>query len=79
MPTWVHLVYSLGCMMEQNSQQKTLGMERGLFLIKYESSDNADSPPSVAFSAEQGSEGAVELILPPMRKMQSYGRRVQPW
>ena len=51
--------------MEQYSQQKTLGMERGLFLIKYESSENADYPPSVTIAVEPGSERAVELILPP--------------
>ena len=51
--------------MEQYSQQKTLGMERGLFLIKYESSENPDYPPSVAIAVEPGSESAVELILPP--------------
>ena len=51
--------------MEAVSQQKVLEMERGLFLIKYESSESTDSPPRVAIAAEQGSENTVELIVPP--------------
>jgi hypothetical protein len=51
--------------MELYSQQKTLDMQRGLFLIKYEASDDAHSPPSVQIEPERGSEGSVELILPP--------------
>jgi hypothetical protein len=51
--------------MEQHSQQTTLDMERGLFLIKYESSESTDYPPRVRVAAEQGSESTVELILSP--------------
>jgi hypothetical protein len=51
--------------MEQLSQRKTLEMERGLFLIKYESSESPDCPPKVSIAAEPGSENTVELILPP--------------
>jgi hypothetical protein len=51
--------------MELYSQQKTLDMHRGLFLIKYEASDDGHSPPSVQIEPEGGSEGSVELILPP--------------
>jgi hypothetical protein len=47
------------------SQQKILEMEKGLFLIKYESSESTDLPPRVAIAAEQGSENTVELIVPP--------------
>jgi hypothetical protein len=51
--------------MELHSQQKTLDMHRGLFLIKYEASDDGHSPPSVQIEPEGGSESSVELILPP--------------
>ena len=51
--------------MELYSQQKTLDMHRGLFLIKYEASDDGHAPPNVQIEAETGSEGSVELILPP--------------
>jgi hypothetical protein len=51
--------------MELYSQQKTLDMHRGLFLIKYEASDDGHAPPNVQIEAEAGSEGSVELILPP--------------
>jgi hypothetical protein len=51
--------------MEMYSQQKILDMEKGLFLIKYESSGNTGSPPEVRIAAEQGSESTVELILSP--------------
>jgi hypothetical protein len=47
------------------SQQKTLDMHRGLFLIKYEASDEAHSPPSVQIEPEGGTDGSVELVLPP--------------
>jgi hypothetical protein len=51
--------------MEKYSQQKTLDMQRGLFLIKYEASDGSDHPPRVGITADAGSENAIELILPP--------------
>jgi len=51
--------------MEKYSQQKTLDMERGLFLIKYESSESTGEPPEVRIAAEQGSENTIELILSP--------------
>ena len=49
--------------MEPFSQQKTLDMERGLFLIKYKSSESTDYPPTVSLVAEQGSEefGRIDL------------------
>jgi hypothetical protein len=46
-------------------QQKTLDMQRGLFLIKYESSETSREPPTVRISPEDGSENAIELILAP--------------
>jgi hypothetical protein len=51
--------------MDAVSQQKILEVDKGLFLIKYESSESTDSPPRVAIAAEPGSENAVELIIPP--------------
>ncbi len=51
--------------MELQSQQKTLDLQRGLFLIKYETSDDSRRPPSIQVSPDQGSESSIELILPP--------------
>ena len=51
--------------MELHSQQKTFDVERGLFLIKYESSENTRNPPVVRISPEEGSESSIELIIPP--------------
>jgi hypothetical protein len=51
--------------MELHSQQKTLDMQRGLFLIKYEASEDSQNPPTVQVTPDQGSEGSVELLLPP--------------
>lgn len=51
--------------MELHSQQKTFDVQRGLFLIKYESSENAQKPPIVRISPDDGSESSIELILPP--------------
>ncbi len=51
--------------MDLHSQQKTLELERGLFLIKYESTDDDRNPPVVKVSADQGSENSIEVILAP--------------
>jgi hypothetical protein len=51
--------------MELHSQQKTLDVQKGLLLIKYESSGHAACPPTVRVSADLGSENSIELILPP--------------
>jgi hypothetical protein len=51
--------------MELHSQQKTLDMQRGLFLIKYEASEDSQNPPTVQITPDQGSESSVELLLPP--------------
>jgi hypothetical protein len=51
--------------MELHSQQKTLDVQRGLFLIKYENCDDSHRPPTLQVGPEQGSESSVELILPP--------------
>jgi hypothetical protein len=51
--------------MDVQPQQKTLDMQRGLFLIKYESSEDRHSPPTVHISPDNGSESSIELILPP--------------
>lgn len=46
-------------------QNKTLEIQRGLFLIKYESADDEASPPRVIISPDPSSANDVELILPP--------------
>jgi hypothetical protein len=51
--------------MELQSQQKSLDLQRGLFLIKYEGCDDSHHPPSVQVSPDQGSESSIELILSP--------------
>lgn len=51
--------------MKQLFQQKTVDVQRGLFLVKYESSETSRDPPTVRISLEDGSENAIELILPP--------------
>jgi hypothetical protein len=51
--------------MDHSSQGKTLEMQRGLFLIKYESSESFSHPPRVRVHPDPGSEDSIELILPP--------------
>jgi len=58
-------VRAAGGFMEQLHQEKTLDMQRGLFLIRYDSSDSPEIPPRVTFAPEAGSEGAIDLIVPP--------------
>ena len=51
--------------MEPASQHKTLDVRRGLFLVKYESSESIDDPPTVRVIPEPGSENSIEFITPP--------------
>ncbi len=51
--------------MEQFSKQKTLDLQGGLFLIKYESAESQDRPPKVMIAVEPGSENRIDVILPP--------------
>jgi hypothetical protein len=51
--------------MELHSQQKTLDIQRGLFLIKYESCEDTHHPPRIRVGPDRGSENSIELILPP--------------
>jgi hypothetical protein len=45
-------------------EQKSLDIQRGLFLIRYESAENVARPPTVTISVDPGTSD-VELILPP--------------
>jgi len=51
--------------MGSSSQEKTLDVQRGLFLVKYDSSESANRPPRVSVAPDAESENALELILSP--------------
>src|SRR5262245_30627027 len=46
-------------------EQEALDLQRGLFLIRYQSADNKARPPKIVISIDQESHGDVELIVPP--------------
>jgi hypothetical protein len=50
--------------MESISRHKTLDLQRGLFLVKYEAADSRQ-PPTVTLSIDPDSESEVDIILPP--------------
>lgn len=51
--------------MDSSSQEKILDVQRGLFLVKYDSSESANRPPSVSVAPHPESENTLELILSP--------------
>ncbi|WFU39447.1 hypothetical protein QA640_34575 [Bradyrhizobium sp. CB82] len=51
--------------MKSTTLQKTLDLQKGLFLIRYESAEDAAQPPKVSLSVDARSAGAVEFLLPP--------------
>jgi hypothetical protein len=50
--------------MESASRHKTLDIQRGLFLVRYESAEDDARPPRVTVSRDPGS-GGIDFILPP--------------
>lgn len=50
---------------DAGSQQQIVDLDRGLFLIRYQSADDETSPPRVLVSAAPGHQDSVELILHP--------------
>lgn len=51
--------------MKSTALQKSLALQKGLFLIRYEAADDAQQPPKVTFAVDPASSGAVEFLLPP--------------
>jgi len=51
--------------MERTSQQQTVVVDRGLFLIRYSAAKDATEPPTVRVSAASESEDDVQFILCP--------------
>ncbi|MBH5399933.1 hypothetical protein HZZ13_19380 [Bradyrhizobium sp. CNPSo 4010] len=51
--------------MKSTSLQKTLDLQKGLFLIRYDSAEDAAQPPKVSLSVDPQSSGSVEFLLPP--------------
>ena len=49
--------------MRSSAQQKQLDLQKGLFLIRYESTGDPGQPPKVSFAEDQS--GLVEFVLPP--------------
>jgi hypothetical protein len=50
--------------MEPLSRQKSLELQRGLFLVEYESAEDESHPPRVMVSVEPGTSG-IRFVLPP--------------
>lgn len=51
--------------MKSTNLQKALDLQKGLFLIRYDSAEDASQPPKVSLSADRQSAGSVEFLLPP--------------
>jgi hypothetical protein len=46
-------------------QKKSIEVQKGLFLIRYDSADDFASPPRVTISPDPGESEGIKLILPP--------------
>jgi hypothetical protein len=46
-------------------QKKSIEVQKGLFLIRYDSADDFASPPRVTISPDPGGSEGIKLILPP--------------
>lgn len=58
----------VGAVMDRNrdlGQQRTVDLDRGLFLVQYKSADDEASPPKVVVSPASGHERSLELLLHP--------------
>ncbi len=51
--------------MRSLGQQKPLDLQRGLFLIRYDSAEGPGEPPRVGLSVNAANAGNVEFLLPP--------------
>jgi hypothetical protein len=51
--------------MRSSGQQKPLDLQKGLFLIRYDSAEDPSQPPKVGVTVDAANAGAVEFLLPP--------------
>lgn len=51
--------------MSSSAQQKPLHLQRGLFLIRYDSAEDLAQPPKVEVTVDGDNAGNVEFLLPP--------------
>lgn len=51
--------------MKSPTLQKSLDLQKGLFLIRYDSAEDAAQPPKVSLSIDSRVAGSVEFLLPP--------------
>ena len=51
--------------MRPSAQQKPLDLQKGLFLIRYDSTEDAGQPPKVGVAVDPALAGNVEFLLPP--------------
>src|SRR5271165_6211949 len=51
--------------MYEFEHQKTVDLDRGLFLVNYKSAEDTAAPPRVVLAAAEGHERAIQFILHP--------------
>lgn len=51
--------------MKSPTLQKSLDLQKGLFLIRYDSAEDAAQPPKVGLSVDPQEAGSIEFLLPP--------------
>jgi len=51
--------------MRSSAQQKPLDLQKGLFLIRYDSAEDPGQPPKVGVTVDAAVAGHVEFLLPP--------------
>jgi hypothetical protein len=51
--------------MRSSGQQKPLDLQKGLFLIRYDSAEDPSQPPKVGVTVDAMNAGNVEFLLPP--------------
>src|ERR1700741_2201450 len=51
--------------MRSSAQQKPLDLQKGLFLIRYDSAEDPGQPPKIGVTVDAAVAGNVEFVLPP--------------
>jgi hypothetical protein len=51
--------------MRSSAQQKPLDLQRGLFLIRYDSAEDPGHPPKIAVTVDPANANGVDFLLPP--------------
>jgi hypothetical protein len=51
--------------MRRENRRKTVEIDRGLYLVRYATAEDAALPPKIALAPEPGSERLLQLIAPP--------------